>query len=314
MSAEPTDTTPAPAPAVSPVAARDVFGMYPALRDDHVRYLQKWGFLTPTTQRRHPVLLPGRQPAAADPRRAATRRVVPRRAARIAGVAPGQLAFDFRLDAEPARIIALSKREPPVPAARSAAADVTLDGSRPLSRAEQHFLDGSLLDDGTPERQQEAAVAYRRALHDDPDLVAALINLANLRYAWDELPEAQALYERAIRLDDSFFEAHFNLGNIHHDLGRHGDAVEHYRRALSLNGEYAEGHFYLAVTLEKMGRSAEARQHWRAYQFLAPDGEWVDLAREFGDDPPRAPRRSAGGYQRGGSDRSGRAFGARLAL
>ena len=57
--------------------------------------------------------------------------------------------------------------------------------------------------------------------------------------------------------------------------------------ALSLNGEYAEGHFYLAVTLEKMGRSPEARQHWRAYQFLAPDGEWVDLAREFGDDPPR---------------------------
>jgi len=54
-----------------------------------------------------------------------------------------------------------------------------------------------------------------------------------------------------------------------------------------LNGEYAEGHFYLAVTLEKMGRSPEARQHWRAYQFLAPDGEWVDLAREFGDDPPR---------------------------
>jgi hypothetical protein len=35
-----------------------------------------------------------------------------------------------------------------------------------------------------------------------------------------------------------------------------------------------------------MGRSAEARQHWRAYQFLAPDGEWVDLAREFGDEPP----------------------------
>jgi hypothetical protein len=37
------------------------------------------------------------------------------------------------------------------------------------------------------------------------------------------------------------------------------------------------------VTLEKMGRSAEARVHWRAYQHLAPTGEWVELAREFSD-------------------------------
>jgi tetratricopeptide (TPR) repeat protein len=289
MSAEPKDTTSAPAPAVSAAAARDVLGMYPALREDHVRYLQKWGFLTPRrsggTQFSFQDLSLLRQI------HGELQRGVPFRAAlrELQASREGQLAFDFRLDAEPARIIALARRETPPPAVRSAAADVTLGGSRPLSGAEQHFLDGSLLDDGTPERQQEAAIAYRKALHDDPDLVAALINLANLRYAWDELPEAQALYERAIRLDDSFFEAHFNLGNIHHDLGRHGDAVEHYRRALSLNGEYAEGHFYLAVTLEKMGRSSEARQHWRAYQFLAPDGEWVDLAREFGDDQPPRP-------------------------
>jgi hypothetical protein len=37
------------------------------------------------------------------------------------------------------------------------------------------------------------------------------------------------------------------------------------------------------VTLEKMGRPADARVHWRAYQTLAPDGEWVELAREFSD-------------------------------
>ena len=293
MAAEPTDTAPAPAPALPPpvkaVASRDVFGMYPALRDDHVRLLQKWGFVSP--RRSGGTQFSFQDVSLLRQVHGELQRGVPFRAAlrELQANREGQLAFDFRLDAEPARIIALSKREPPVPVVRSAAADVTLDGSRPLSRAEQHFLDGSLLDDGTPERQQEAAAAYRRALHDEPDLVAAIINLANLRYAWDELPEAQALYERAIRLDDSFFEAHFNLGNIHHDLGRHAVAVEHYRRALSMNGEYAEGHFYLAVTLEKMGRSSEARQHWRAYEFLAPDGEWVDLAREFGDEPPPAP-------------------------
>ena len=292
--------------------------MYPALRDDHVRYLQKWGFVTP--RRSGGTQFSFQDVSLLRQIHGELQRGVPFRAAlrELQASRQGQLAFDFRLDAEPARIIALSKREPPVPAVRSAAADVTLDGSRPLSRAEQHFLDGL----AARRRHARAAAGggrspTARALHDDPDLVAALINLANIRYAWDELPEAQALYERAIRLDDSFFEAHFNLGNIHHDLGRHGDAVEHYRRALSLNGEYAEGHFYLAVTLEKMGRSAEARQHWRAYQFLAPDGEWVDLAPRVRRRPAALTGRDAVAapltrYQRGGSGarpRLGRALG-----
>jgi tetratricopeptide (TPR) repeat protein len=152
-----------------------------------------------------------------------------------------------------------------------------------ISSAEQYFLMGSLLDDGTPERIEEAVKAYRRALEEDPDLVAALINLANIRYSRDELAEAQALYERAIALDPSYFEAHFNLGNIHHDHAQYSQAEASYREALALNPEYADAHFYLAVTLEKMGRSVDARAHWKAYERLAPQGEWVELAREFSD-------------------------------
>ena len=79
------------------------------------------------------------------------------------------------------------------------------------------------------------------------------------------------------------FEAHFNLGNIFHDLARYIEAQACYREALRLNPTYAEAHFYLAVTLEKNGRSQEARPHWRAYQQLAPNGEWVRLAKEFSD-------------------------------
>lgn len=287
MPVEPTETRELPAPTLAAPGERDVLGMYPKLREDHIRYLQKWGFVSPpqrgVTQFSFQDLSLLRQIHGELQQGAAFRKVL----REMQASREGQLAFDFRLDAEPARIIALSRRPPELPVAKGITADVTLDQSRPLSAAEQQFVEGSRLDDGSAERQQEAARAYRRALHDDPNLVPALINLANLRYAADELPEAQALYERALRLDDTYFEAHFNLGNIHHDLGRHADAVEYYRRALSLNGQYAEGHFYLAVTLEKLGRSAEARQHWRAYQFLAPDGEWVDLAKEFGDEPPK---------------------------
>jgi tetratricopeptide (TPR) repeat protein len=188
----------------------------------------------------------------------------------------GQLAFDFRLEAQPAKVLQLKRAEPPPMAA-------LMDAHPPLdsSDAAEFFVAASILDDGDPANVDEAATAYRRALEIDPYLVPALINLANIHYARDQIAEAQALYERAIALDRDVFESHFNLGNIFHDLGRYNEAQICYRDALALNPTFADAHFYLAVTLEKNGQSAEARTHWRAYQQLAPHGEWVHLAREF---------------------------------
>lgn len=266
---------------------RDILTMYPALRIDHLRYLEKWGFIKPAFRNNADTFfgftdLTGLRQLAAELQHGASFRALLRD---LQASRTGQLAFDFRLDAQPARIIELKPRtggpggvlEPPVASLGAG------DGIRELSTAEQYFLMGSLLDDGSPERMEEAAKAYRRALEDDPDLVAALINLANIRYSRDELAEAQALYERAIALDASYFESHFNLGNIHHDHGRYGEAESSYRSALALNSSYPDAHFYLAVTLEKMGHSIEARTHWRAYERLAPQGEWVELAKEFSD-------------------------------
>lgn len=259
-------------------AQRDILTMYPALRLDHLRYLEKLGFIKPafrnnadtffgfadlTTLRR---LCEELQQGGSF--RAGLRDLQASRS--------GQLTFDFRLDAQPARIIELKPKASP-------STTTEPSSTRDLSTAERYFLMGSLLDDGSADHIEEAAQAYRRALNDDPDLVAALINLANIRYSRDELAEAQALYERAIALDASYFEAHFNLGNIHHDHGRYGEAEAAYRQALALNNGYADAHFYLAVTLEKMGRSVDARTHWRAYERLAPQGEWVELAKEFSD-------------------------------
>ena len=154
---------------------------------------------------------------------------------------------------------------------------------RDTALAESFFREGSALDDGDESTLEDAATAYRKALEHDPYLVAALINLANIHYGRDELAEAQALYERAIGLESDFFEAHFNLGNIYHDLNRFAEAQACYREALRLNPYYADAHFYLAVTFEKMGLSQDARPHWKSYQQLAPQGEWVELAKEFSE-------------------------------
>jgi tetratricopeptide (TPR) repeat protein len=254
---------------------RDLVGMYPGIREDHLRYLQKWGLIRPV-QRTHADtyfsfadLLVIRQVSAeieTAPFRAILRSL---QAARS-----GQLAFDFRIDAEPARIIKLKRPKPK---------EIGIAGPpSPQSLAEEYFLKGSTLD-VDESRHHAAANWYRKALEIDPYLVPALINLANIHYGRDELAEAQALYERAIGLDPDFFEAHFNLGNIYHDLGRFQEAAACYHIALELNPQYADAHFYLAITLEKTGHSAEAKPHWRAYQRLSPDGEWVELAREFSE-------------------------------
>ena len=264
---------------------RDIVAMYPALRLDHLRYLEKCGLIKPASRTNNESLfgftdLTALRQIAGELQQGAPFRAVVRN---LQASRTGQLTFDFRLEAQPARIIELKPRTAPNQTLGTPGTSGTLGTLGALSEAEQYFLMGSLLDDGSAERIEEAVKAYRRALDHDPDLVAALINLANIRYSRDELAEAQALYERAIVLDPSYFEAHFNLGNIHHDHARYADAEASYRHALSLNNSYPDAHFYLAVTLEKMGRSVDARTHWRTYERLAPQGEWVELAKEFSD-------------------------------
>ena len=59
--------------------------------------------------------------------------------------------------------------------------------------AAKYFIEGSRLDDGEERNMEGAAAAYRKALVIDPDLVPAIVNLANIHYARDEMIEAQAL-------------------------------------------------------------------------------------------------------------------------
>ena len=253
-----------------------MLGLYPLVREEHLRTMQKCSLLEPpevvggervigfgdvaVIRQVHAELLRG------APFRSILRSFVASRS--------GQLALDFQVDRQPAKVLSLSRAP-----ARPIVERVPDDGAM----AERYFTLGSSLDDGAAEKRDEAAAAYRRALEIDPALVPALINLANLHYTQDHLVEAMALYERAIVLEPDVFEGYFNLGNIHHDLGRYRAAEEYYLHALAVNPRYADAHLYLAVALEKDGRSDEAKPHWRAYHTMAPDGEWAGLAREFSD-------------------------------
>jgi tetratricopeptide (TPR) repeat protein len=273
---------------------RELRSLYPAVTENHLRYLEKWGLLKPAGQSAREFsftdLLIVKQ-VAGELERGTSLKVILRG---LLAERQGQLELDFHAapDTPRAKVVALHGRRLPASAGGSSATGPTagresLQGfpfSDPQAAlAAQYFIEGSRLDDGEERNMEGAAAAYRKALVVDPDLVPAIVNLANIHYARDEMIEAQALYERAIGLDPDCFEAYFNLGNIHHDLARYEFALGCYRGAVRLNPAYPDAHFYLAVTLEKTGHSAEAKPHWKAYQELAPAGEWVDLAREFSE-------------------------------
>lgn len=271
-------------------SSRALRGLYPALRDDHLRYLEQWGLVRPVRRTRQERfyrfadLAVIRQASAELARGHAFRSVL----RGLVAEREGQLALDFQPptgDAQPAKVITLTPRARPNASSAAGVAGAATRRLEPdaqtLDLAARYFAEGSELDTGDEAQQEAAMGAYRHAVMLDPGMVAALVNLANLYYARDAIVEAEALYEKALGLDDGCFEALFNLGNVHHDTGRFDEAVRRYEEALRIDPAYADAHFYLAVALEKLGRSADARPHWQAYQRLAPHGEWVELAKEF---------------------------------
>ena len=266
---------------------RQVRERYPAVRDDHLRYLEKWSLVRPVSRaprgRYYGFQDLGIIRQVSEGLEGGTSFRVVLRA--LVAARDGQLMLDFsqRLgEGHPVKVVALTPHRE-TSALPTTATEAWGSSSAHLSLAATYFHEGAALDEGGEGERTRARLAYRKALLLDPNLVPALVNLANIHYGTDRLVEAQALYERAMHLDAECFEAYFNLGNIHHDLGRYLDALEHYRVAVDINPAYADAHFYLAVTLEKIGHSAEAKAHWRSYRVLAPEGEWVELAREFSE-------------------------------
>ena len=286
--------TTSPSSAAGPLGHRQVRSLYPGITENHLRYLEKWGLLrqshVPRASREYSFGdIQAIRQLATELERGTPLKTILRA---LAAERQGQMQLDFQetaaaSDVPRAKVVAL---EPHRARRAAASAATTRDSGSPFpfddpqsALAAKYFVEGSRLDDGDDRNMEQAAAAYRKALIVDTDLVPAIVNLANIHYARDELIEAQALYERAIGLERDCFEAHFNLGNILHDLGRYDGAVACYRHAVALNPSYADAHFYLAVTLEKTGHSPDAKVHWKTYQELAPNGEWVELAREFSE-------------------------------
>ena len=196
-----------------PYGLREIRSLYPAVTENHLRYLEKWGLIRhdaePRDQRFYSFAdLQTIKHVAFEIERGTPLRVILRS---LAAERQGQLVLDFHATADTprAKVVTLHTPRPRAPDVASATplpvgstASMNFPFSDPQAAlAAKYFIEGSRLDDGDERNMEEAAATYRKALMIDPDLVPAIVNLANIHYARDELIEAQALYERAIGLD-----------------------------------------------------------------------------------------------------------------
>src|SRR5699024_7585299 len=126
-------------------ALRDLLARYTALREDHLRYLVKCGVLRPVVRTNadrflaFPDLATIKQVNEALAQGGSFRSVV----RSLLASRVGQLEFDFRLDAAPAKILALRRPEaPPQPKKEPGVS------ANDALHAEECFRSASALDDG----------------------------------------------------------------------------------------------------------------------------------------------------------------------
>jgi tetratricopeptide (TPR) repeat protein len=116
-------------------------------------------------------------------------------------------------------------------------------------------LINSLLDRG---QLEEALVALRRLLDNEPGNVRALVACGNTLCALGRPRDALPLYTRALEIEPRGLEARNNLGNAFQELGEYEQAAACYRQALELSADDPEIHCNLGNALRRLGRLDEA--------------------------------------------------------
>src|SRR6266542_4439103 len=109
---------------------------------------------------------------------------------------------------------------------------------------------------------------YRATIARNPACWMAQVNLGNILYKVNRIPEAMDLFKQASRIKPAV--AHYSLGNALIGKGRTSEAIEEYRRALRINPDYAEAYNNLGSALFQAGRASEAIDHYKKALRMTP--------------------------------------------
>jgi tetratricopeptide (TPR) repeat protein len=110
---------------------------------------------------------------------------------------------------------------------------------------------------------------YRTTIARNPGCWMAQVNLGNILYKADRIPEAMDLFNQASRIEPAV--AHYSLGNALIDKGRTSEAIEEYRQALRIDPDYAEAYNNLGSASLLTGRTSEAIDQFEQALRINPD-------------------------------------------
>jgi tetratricopeptide (TPR) repeat protein len=144
---------------------------------------------------------------------------------------------------------------------------------------------------------------YRTTIARNPACWMAQVNLGNILYKVNRIPEAMDLfkqaskikpavgyysvgnalllkgrtseaidqYKQALQIDPDYAEVHHNLGSVLFLTGRTREAIEHYEQALRIDPAFAEAHNNLGHALMQTGRAPEAIDHYKEALRIIPN-------------------------------------------
>jgi tetratricopeptide (TPR) repeat protein len=203
----------------------------------------------------------------------------------------GQLVMDFavgELEGRAAEVAAL-KHEPARATERGERSERKRGSAEPVARpaaraetAYAWFVEGARLE--SSEKDDEAIMAYEKALAGDPNLAAAHTNLGALLHRRGERDDARRHFEAALAVDPEQPEARYDLANLLDEEGDHERALAEWYRVLSLCPQgtvAADAHWNLASAHLRDGATARAKTHLTRYLALEPQGPWADRARKL---------------------------------
>src|SRR5205823_14503348 len=81
---------------------------------------------------------------------------------------------------------------------------------------------------------------YRATIARNPACWMAYVNLGNILYQTNRIPEAMDLFKQASEIKPAV--AHYSLGNALIEKGRISEAIDEYKQALQLDPDDAEAH------------------------------------------------------------------------
>ncbi|MCZ6498446.1 MAG: tetratricopeptide repeat protein, partial [Gammaproteobacteria bacterium] len=144
-------------------------------------------------------------------------------------------------------------------------------------------------------QQDEARIAYKRAVELSPSDAEILIEYARFLAYNEEYAEAILFGKRAIAIDPEDFAHHDRLGIVYLTAGDSPAAAGQFRLGININPAAGSGYMLLATAEAANGNTAGARDNLnRALQIWQPTPVWgkVSMAYLYGrlGDPDQAAR------------------------